>query len=107
MADAGSPPPQLTLETLRLPDRDNGLAGHVVYTVADFASDEECEALCSAADALLDSHGVDMTSQAAMAAMPPRTRLPIATNMDAVLLERVLSLMEDQLPEVATTLFGE
>lgn len=100
---------QLVLETITLPDREDGSPGHVIYKVADFATQAECAALSSAADALIrsGSQGVDFTPETARQAMPPTTRLPVDEDLYGTLLERVLNLVEDQLPEVATVLFGK
>lgn len=100
---------QLVLETITLPDREDGSPGHVIYKVADFATQAECAALSSAADALIrsGSQGVDFTPETARQAMPPTTRLPVDEDLYGTLLERVLNLVEDQLPGVATVLFGK
>jgi hypothetical protein len=39
--------------------------------------------------------------------LPPRVRLPIACATDRLLLQRLLRLLEAQLPEYATSLFGQ
>jgi len=91
---------------MHLKPRDGAAAtsGHWVYTVADFATEAECASLLTAADVRIASVG---------AADPdPRYRLPIATKLDGVyvdtiLTRRLLAMVEERLPELAQLLFGQ
>ena len=71
---------------------------HSVFTVSDFATVPECEALIASASRLLASYG-DATP-------PPRSRLAIVSKTEGVLLRRCFALVETRLPALAVSLFG-
>eukprot|EP00729_Bicosta_minor_P009574 gene9574-2886_t len=108
-ADSG---PHLALETITLPAREDGSAGHVIYTVPDFASKEERAALIAASNAALENNEIANTEicepkpDEIGTALAFLAKVPIATKMTETLLERLLSLVEDQLPEMAHLLFA-
>lgn len=105
--------PHLALETITLPAREDGSAGHVIYTVPDFASKEERAALIAASNAALENNEIANTEicepkpDEIGTALAFLAKVPIATKMTETLLERLLSLVEDQLLEMAHLLFGK
>lgn len=87
------------VEHLLRPRLYDGALGHSVFTVASFASPEECDALMSSADRLLQSYGERVPQ-------PVLCRLSIVSKVEALLLRRLLALLEERLPLLAESLFG-
>lgn len=100
---AGSPglPPEMgpCVELLLRPRLYKGALGHSVFTVASFASADECDALIAAAERLLRSYGN-------RAPQPALCRLSIVSEVQPRLLRRLLALVEQTLPALGEALFG-
>lgn len=87
------------VEQLLRPPLFEGALGHSVFTVDSFASPDECDALMSAADRLLQSYGERVPQ-------PVLCRLSIVSKVEALLLRRLLALVEERLPALSESLFG-
>ena len=84
-------------ELLLRPKSCEDVFGHWVYTVANFATDKECEKLVDTATGLLKSFRVRNN----------RYRLNIGTETDRAIRRRLLQFMETERADLAETLFGQ
>jgi hypothetical protein len=78
--------------------------GHGIYLVPSFVQNEECDALMSAAREYVCRVGPPLSG---FKLRLPISKLPESYNLCDRIVRRTLRLMEDRLPSLAKTLFGQ